>query len=118
MVAKRKGPLAARESVMDIRTVPCPGFVTALHGHIMSHLQSHFLLLASISLREKLINAAEQTNKALLGDPGTGRKGAGAKQEALSLSWQGAAGEARKNEVCGWNPLPLAFLGELLASMM
>lgn len=56
---KRKGLLAAGRKYRDIRT----GFVMALHGWAMDHLQSHFLLLASVSLGEKLIMPAGKTDQ-------------------------------------------------------
>lgn len=96
---KRKGLLAARESARDIMIVPCPGLVTALHRQGVSHLQSHFLFLASVSLRERLINACRTDKQGLVRSSlGDGKKGGGAKEEALSLSWQGVAGGDSEEE--------------------
>lgn len=52
-MTKRKGLLAVRESVTDVRTVPCPGSVTALHRQVLVTCR---VTLASISLGAKLIN--------------------------------------------------------------
>lgn len=62
----------------------------ALYGKVVSHMQSYLLLLASVSLREKLINASWVDKQGLVRRSLGGiRRGWGKTHaEALSLSWQ------------------------------
>lgn len=69
--------LAARESARDTRTVPCSVLLTSLHWQAVGHLQSHLLHLASVSLRERLINAYRIDKHGLARSLGDGRKGVG-----------------------------------------
>lgn len=48
-----------------------------------------------------------------------GGSGEGVAQRPISLSCQDCRQQQlRRSEACGWDPLPLAFLGELLNCVM